>query len=164
MYSRILSMLFTLFRMQSYESEGPNTNLYEEKSGFERQNASDEKTKVETLFQTWVHTQWRPIAFLHFSLSNSDFSQWKLYECKIYSNHEFRMMKMMQIYRLRMILNMFPTTNGDGYLTKKTRSRNTGLDYVFQVIDWISCANPWPLEAFPIADLENQNAPSSPFF
>ena len=59
----------------------------------------------------------------------------------------------MQIYGVCMILSMFLTTDDDGCLTKKTRSRNTGLAYVFQVLDRSSRANPWPLVAFSIDDL-----------
>ena len=56
---------------------------------------------------TWAHLCMRPSAFLHFSISDLDFSRWQRYGCKIYSNHESGMMKMMQIYNLRMILSMF---------------------------------------------------------
>ena len=70
----------------------------------------------------------------------------------------------MHIYGVCMILSMFLTTDDDGCLTKKTRSRNAGLDYVLQVLDRSSRVNPWPLEAFSIADLEIQNTTSSPFF
>ena len=42
--------------MQSYKSEGLDTNLYEEKYGFEKQNAREMKTRVETLLQGLGHT------------------------------------------------------------------------------------------------------------
>ena len=110
MYLRILSLLFVQFRTQSYISKGLDINLYEEKSRFDKQNARVTNTGVETLLQrlgrTGVCFQ-VPSAFLHFSLFKFRFSWWKRDGWKIYSNHELGMMKMVQIYNLRMILSMF---------------------------------------------------------
>ena len=69
-FLRVLVMPFVRFRTRSYRSEGPDINLHEEEPEFKRQNIRMTENKVATQHLGLG----RNCAFLHFSLSSSDFS------------------------------------------------------------------------------------------